>query len=59
MREEYETGRPESKKQNRTSQYADLNYAVWEWFKKNNKQRIPIDGALIQEFAMKVVDKLG
>ena len=48
VREEYVTGRTESKKRNRTSQYADLNDAVWEWFKKNTERRIPIDGPLIQ-----------
>ena len=51
MREEYENGLPQSKKRNRTSQYTDLNDAVWEWFK--------IDGPLIQEFATKVAEKLG
>ena len=59
VREEYETGRPELKKPNRTSQYADLNDAVWEWFKKNSERQIPIDGPLIQEFATKVAEKLG
>ena len=50
VREEYENGLPQSKKRNRTSQYTDLNDAVWEWFK--------IDGPLIQEFATKVAEKL-
>ena len=57
--EQYEGGLPELKKRNRTSQYADLNDAVWEWFKKNTERRIPIDGPLIQQFATKVADKLG
>ena len=38
IREEYEIGLPQSKKQSRTFQYADLNKAVWEWFKKMNEQ---------------------
>ena len=59
VRKEYEKGLSESKKRNRTSQYADLNDAVWEWFKKNTELRIPIDGPLIQEFATKVAEKLG
>ena len=59
LREQYEAGLPELMKRNRTSQYAYLNDAVWEWFKKNTERRIPIDGPLIQEFATKVADKLG
>ena len=52
LREQYEAGLPELKTRNRTSQYADLNDAVWEWFKKNTVRRIP-------NFATKVADKLG
>ena len=61
VREEYKTGRPKSKKQNSTSQYADLNDTVhvWGWFKNNTERRIPIVGPLIQEFATKVAEKLG
>ena len=44
---------------NHTSQYSDVNDAVWEWFKKKTEQRIPVDGPIIQEFATKAAEKLG
>ena len=47
------------KKHNRTSQYSDVNDAVWECFKKKTEQRTPVDGPIIQEFAMKAAEKLG
>ncbi|XP_068703744.1 tigger transposable element-derived protein 4-like [Montipora foliosa] len=59
VREEYKRGFSSAKKRNRTSQYSDVNDAVWEWFKKKTEQRIPVDGPLIQEFATKVAEKLG
>ena len=59
VREEYERGFSSAKKRNRTSQYSDVNDAVWKWFKKKTEQRIPVDGPLIQEFATKVAEKLG
>ena len=59
VREEYERGFSSSKKRNRTSQYSDVNDAVWEWFKKKTEQRIPVDGPIIQEFATKAAEKLG
>ena len=36
-----------------------MNDAVWEWFKKKTEQRTPVDGPIIQEFAMKAAEKLG
>ena len=36
-----------------------MNDAIWECFKKKTKQRIPVDGPLIQEFPAKVAEKLG
>ena len=59
VREEYERGFSSMKKRNRTSQYSDVNDAVWEWFKKKTEQRTPVDGPIIQEFAMKAAEKLG
>lgn len=59
VREDYERGLPQARKRNRTSQYSDLNDAVWEWFKKKHEQNIPIDGPMIQEFATKAADRLG
>lgn len=59
VREEYERGFSSTKKRNRTSQYSDVNDAVWEWFKKKTEQRTPVDGPIIQEFAMKAAEKLG
>ena len=59
VREEYERGFSSAKKRNRTSQYSDVNDAVWEWFKKKTEQRTPVDGPIIQEFAMKAAEKLG
>ena len=59
VREEYERGFSSMKKRNRTSQYSDVNDAVWEWFKKKTEQRTPVDGPVIQEFAMKAAEKLG
>ena len=59
VREEYERGFSSTKKRNRTSQYSDVNDAVWEWFKKKTEQRTPVDGPIIQEFAMKAAGKLG
>ena len=47
------------KKRNRTSQYSDVNDAVWECFKKKTVQCIPVDGPIIQEFATKAAEKLG
>ena len=47
------------KKRNRTSQYSDVNDAVWECFKKKTEQCIPVDGPIIQEFATKAAEKLG
>ena len=44
------------KKRNHTSQYLDVNDAVWEWFKKKTEQRTPVDGPVIQEFAMKAAE---
>ena len=59
MREEYERGFSSAKNRNRTSQYSDVNAAVWEWFKKKTEQPIPVYGPLIQEFARKVAEKFG
>ena len=59
VREEYERGFSSAKKRNRTSQYSDVDDAVWEWFKKKTEQCIPVDGPLIQEFTTKVAEKLG
>ena len=59
VREEYERGLSSTKKRNRTSQYSDVNDAVWEWFKKKTEQRTPVNGPIIQEFAMKAAGKLG
>lgn len=59
VREECERGFSSTKKRNRTSQYLDVNDAVWEWFKKKTEQRTPVDGPIIQEFAMKAAEKLG
>ena len=59
VREEYERGFSSTKKRNRTSQYSDVNDAVWEWFEKKTEQRTPVDGPIIQEFAMKAAEKLG
>ena len=59
VREEYERGFSSTKNRNRTSQYSDVNDAVWEWFKKKTEQRTPVDGPIIQEFAMKAAEKLG
>ena len=59
VREEYERGFSSTKKRNRTSQHSDVNDAVWEWFKKKTEQRTPVDGPVIQEFAMKSAEKLG
>ena len=42
VREEYERGFSSTKKRNRTSQYSDVNDAVWEWFKKKTKQHTPV-----------------
>ena len=36
-----------------------MNDAVWEWFKKKTEQHTPVDGPVIQEFAMKAAKKLG
>ena len=49
VREEYERGFSSAKKHNCTSQYSDVNDAVWEWFKKKTEQRIPVDGPIIQQ----------
>ena len=57
--EQYEKGLPHGKKRNRTSQFSDLNDAVWELYKNKNDQLIPVDGPMIQEFASQVVEKLG
>ena len=46
-REEYERGFSSTKKRNRTSQYSDVNGAVWESFKKKTEQRTPVDGPII------------
>ena len=43
VREEYESGFSSTKKRNRSSQYSDVNDAVWEWFKKKTEQRTPVD----------------
>ena len=59
VREKYERGFSSTKKRNRTSQYSAINDAVWEWFKKKTEQRTPVDGPIIQEFAMKAAEKLG
>ena len=59
VREEYERVFSSLKERNRTSQYSDLNDAVWEWFRKKNEQRIPVDGPMIQEFATKAAKKCG
>ena len=59
VREQYEKGLPQGKKRNRTSQFSDLNDAVWEWYKNKNDQLIPVDGPMIQEFASQVAEKLG
>ena len=37
----------------------DVNDAVWEWFKKKTEQLTPLNGPVIQEFAMKAAKKLG
>eukprot|EP00794_Sanderia_malayensis_P004474 gene4474-5069_t len=58
VREQYEKGLPQGKKRNRTSQFSDLNDAVWEWYKNKNDQLIPVDGPMIQEFASQVAEKL-
>ena len=55
VREEYQRELSGTKKRNRTSQYLDVNDAVWEWFKKKN----PVDGPMIQEFAPKAAEKCG
>ena len=47
VREEYERGFSSAKKRNRTSQYSDVNDAVWERFKKKTEQRTPVDGSII------------
>ena len=36
-----------------------MNDAVSEWFKKKTEQHTPVDGPVIQEFAMKAAKKLG
>ena len=36
-----------------------MNDAVWEWFKKKTEQLTPVNGPVIQEFAMKAAKKLG
>ena len=59
VREEYERGLFSTKKYNSTSQYSDVNDAVWEWFKTKNKQRIPFGGPMIQKFATKAAEKSG
>ena len=52
VREEYERGFSSAKKRNGTSQYSDVNDAVWEWFKKKTEQRTPVDGPIIQELSV-------
>ena len=52
VREEYERGFSSAKKRNRTSQYSDVNDAVWEWFKKKTEQRTPVDSPIIQELSV-------
>ena len=52
VREEYERGFSSAKKRNCTSQYSDVNDAVWERFKKKTEQRTPVDGRIIQELSV-------
>ena len=59
VREQYEKGLPQGKKRNRTSQFSDLTYALWEWYQNKNDQLIPVDGPMIQEVASQVAKKLG
>ena len=49
MREEYERGFSSAKKRHRTSQYSEVNEAVWEWIKKKIKKCIPVDANIIQK----------
>ena len=62
-REGYERGFSSLKNHNRTSQYSNLNDAVWEWFREKNEQRLliflPVDGPMIQKFATKAAEKCG
>ena len=48
VREEYERGFSSAKKRNSSSQYSNVNDAVWEWFKKKTEQRIPVEEARSQ-----------
>lgn len=49
VREEYERGFSSAKKRNSSSQYSNVNDAVWEWFKKKTEQRIPVEEARSQK----------
>lgn len=45
-------------KRSRTAKYSDVNEAVWDWYTLCRKSNIPVSGAMLQEEAMIIAEKL-
>ena len=49
----------QARKRNRTSEYADLNDALFQWYQMCVKRTLYLDGSLLAEKAMTIAERLG
>ena len=49
----------QARKRNRSSEYADINDALFQWYEMCTKRNIYPDGSLIAEKALTIAERLG